>query len=191
MTRKHTRLFLVLLFLISICWLYENITARTTISKEIVVSEYGTGQRYFPQGFRRSLLIGMGDSLTQGTRDATNNKINTEKAYLQLVYEKLKGVRKLKFSQPFLNENENRINPFTTPTNLGVDGEDIFSVEGYEYAKRDGSANKNYISDEYLCDRLQPYLFADMHDKVLFPINYWAGKPVSQFDALIWHLNHR
>jgi len=139
----------------------------------------------------RTLLIGVGNSLTQGTRDATNNKINTENAYLQLVYKKLKKVKPLKFSQPFLNEDGNRLKPFTIPTNLGVDGEDIFSVEGIEYAPRDGNADENYLTDEYLCDRLQPYLFADMHDKVLYPINLWAGQPVSQFDALIWRLNNR
>jgi len=70
-----------------------------------------------------------------------------------------------------------------------VDGEDIFSVEGYEYYKRAGSSS-NYISSEYLCDKLQPYFFTDMHDKVLYPINILAGKPVSQIDALIWHLNN-
>ncbi len=139
----------------------------------------------------RTLLIGVGDSLTQGTRDATNNKINTENAYLQLVYNKLKKVKPLKFSQPFLNEDGNRLKPFTIPTNLGVDGEDIFSVEGIEYAPRDGDADENYVTDEYLCNRLQPYFFADMHDKVLYPINLWAGQPVSQFDALIWRLNNR
>ncbi|MFQ5721492.1 MAG: hypothetical protein ACE5GI_03280 [Candidatus Aminicenantales bacterium] len=138
----------------------------------------------------RTLFIGVGDSLTQGTRDAANNKINTENGYLQKVYQKLKKVAWLKFSQPWLNENENRINPFQIPTNLGVDGEDIFSLEGLEYGKRAGS-DSNYESDEYYCDRLQPYLFADMHDKVLYPINLWAGKKVSQLDSLIWHLNHR
>lgn len=137
----------------------------------------------------RTLFIGVGDSLTQGTRDATNNKFNTENAYLQKIADKLGSVFPLKFSQPFLDESQNRINPFTVPTNLGVDGEDIFSLDGLEYGKRVGSST-NYPTDEYYCDRLQPYLFADMHDKVLYPINLLAGKKVSQLDALIWRLNN-
>lgn len=137
----------------------------------------------------RTLFVGVGDSLTQGTRDATNNRFNTENAYLQKIADKLGLVFPLKFNQPFLDESQNRINPFTVPTNLGVDGEDIFSLDGLEYGKRVGSST-NYPTDEYYCDRLQPYLFADMHDKVLFPINLLAGKKVSQLDALIWHLNN-
>ncbi len=136
----------------------------------------------------RTLLLGVGDSLTQGTRDATNNKYNTENAYLNLIAQKLGSVMAIKFAQPLLDEDENRINPLTVPTNLAVDGEDIFSFAGYEYGKRAGT-DWNYLSDEYRCDRLQPYLFADMHDKVLYPINLMAGKPVSQLDALIWHLD--
>jgi len=161
-------------------------------NKSKTIPEERANQTLRGTSFRwlRTLLIGVGDSLTQGTRDAANNKINTENAYLQKVYKKLKKVAYLKFSQPWLNENENRINPFQIPTNLGVDGEDIFSLEGLEYGKRVGS-NSNYESNEYYCNRLQPYLFADMHDKVLYPINLWAGKKVSQLDALIWHLNHR
>ena len=96
----------------------------------------------------------------------------------------------LKFVQPLLDESQNRINPLTVPTNLGVDGEDIFSLDGWEYGKRVGSGS-NYLSDEYFCDRLQPYLFADMHDKVLYPINVLALKKVTQLDSLIWWLkNH-
>jgi len=175
-------------------WLVGSGPARTAPIQEVKDSKNILKQTDVNPAFwwnPKTVLIAVGDSLTQGTRDATNNKINTETGYLQLVYEKLKEKRRLKFSQPFLNENENRINPFTIPTNLGVDGEDIFSVEGIEYARRDGHAATNYETDEYFCDRLQPYLFADMHDKVLYPINLWAGKKVSQFDSLIWHLNNR
>ena len=136
----------------------------------------------------RTLLLGVGDSLTQGTRDATNNAYNTENAYLHKIARQLALVMPVSFAQPFLNEDGNRINPFTIPTNLAVDGEDIFSVEGYEYGQRAGSS-WNYLSDEYRCDRLQPYLFADMHDKVLYPINLRARRPVSQVEALIWHLD--
>lgn len=138
----------------------------------------------------RTTLLAVGDSLTQGTRDATNNYYHLQNAYLQKVASKLSLVLPLKFNQAWLDVNGNRLNPLTVPSNLGIDGEDIFSVEGYEYYKRAGS-NSNYISSEYLCDRLQPYLFTDLHDKVLYPINLLAGKPVSQIDALIWHLNHR
>ena len=138
----------------------------------------------------KTTLLGVGDSLTQGTRDATNNRYHLENAYLQKVAEKLNLVLPLKFNQAWLDVNGNRLNPLVVPTNLGVDGEDLFSVEGYEYYKRAGSGS-NYLSSEYLCDRLQPYLFTDMHDKILYPINILARKPVSQIDALIWHLNNR
>lgn len=138
----------------------------------------------------KTTLLAVGDSLTQGTRDATNNWYHLQNAYLQKVAERLSLVLPLKFNQAWLDVNGKRLNSLTVPTNLGVDGEDIFSVEGYEYYKRAG-ASSNYISSDYLCDRLQPYLFTDMHDKVLYPINILAGKPVSQIDALIWHLNNR
>ncbi|MGQ9801994.1 MAG: SGNH/GDSL hydrolase family protein [Candidatus Saccharicenans sp.] len=138
----------------------------------------------------RTTLLAVGDSLTQGTRDATNNQYHLQNASLQRVANKLSLVLPLKFNQAWLDVNGNRLNPLTVPSNLGVDGEDIFSVEGYEYYKRAGSSS-NYISSDYLCDRLQPYLFTDLHDKVLYPINILAGKPVSQIDALIWHLNNR
>lgn len=138
----------------------------------------------------RTTLLAVGDSLTQGTRDATNNYYHLQNAYLQKVARKLSLALPLKFNQAWLDVNGNRLNPLTVPSNLGVDGEDIFSVEGYEYYKRAGSSS-NYLSSEYLCDRLQPYLFTDLHDKVLYPINLLAGKPVSQIDALIWHLNNR
>ncbi len=138
----------------------------------------------------RTTLLAVGDSLTQGTRDATNNQYHLQNAYLQKVASKLSLVLPLKFNQAWLDVNGTRLNPLTIPTNLGIDGEDIFSVEGYEYYKRAGTSS-NYISSDYLCDRLQPYLFTDMHDKVLYPINLLAGKPVSQIDALIWHLNNR
>ncbi|MGB4703814.1 MAG: hypothetical protein WBI18_01865 [Candidatus Saccharicenans sp.] len=138
----------------------------------------------------RTTLLAVGNSLTQGTRDAINNQYHLQNAYLQKVVSKLSLVLPLKFSQAWLDVNGNRLNPLTIPTNLGIDGEDIFSVEGYEYYKRAGT-NSNYISSDYLCDHLQPYLFTDLHDKVLYPINLLAGKPVSQIDALIWHLNKR
>jgi hypothetical protein len=194
MKKNHLKFFLGIMVAVLFICLVGSGPARTAAIQEVEDSRNISKQTDVNPAFwwnPKTVLIGMGDSLTQGTRDATNNKINTKTAYLQLVYEKLKLKRRLKFSQPFLNENENRINPFTIPTNLAVDGDDIFSVEGIEYARRDGKASDNYPTDEYFCDRLQPYLFADMHDKVLYPINLWAGNKVSQFDSLIWHLNNR
>jgi len=194
MKRNHRKLVLGAILIGLFIWFLVSGPARTAAIQEVKDSKNISKQKEVHSAFwwnPKTVLIGVGDSLTQGTRDAANNRINTENAYIQLMYEKLKSVRRLKFSQPFLNENENRINPFAIPTNLGVDGEDIFSVEGIEYARRDGKAGTNYETDEYFCDRLQPYLFADMHDKVLYPINLWAGNKVSQFDSLIWHLNHR
>lgn len=195
MKKNNVKLILGAILIVSFVWFLGSGPAQSASGQEEAISEDDVRPQHVRPAFwwwnPKTLLIGVGDSLTQGTRDATNNKTNTENGYLQLVYEKLEEKRRLKFSQPFLNENENRINPFTIPTNLGVDGEDIFSVEGIEYAGRDGKADENYESDENFCNRLQPYLFADMHDKVLYPINLWAGKKVSQMDALIWHLNNR
>jgi hypothetical protein len=138
----------------------------------------------------KTLLLGVADSLGQGTMDAVNNQLNTQNAFMEKIYLGLRnGGLRLKFAQPYLNLQGSRINPFLLPTNLSVDGEDIFSVDGLEYGKRAGQPGNNNPTDNYYCDRLQSYLFADMHDKVLYPINLWAGQKVSQVDALIWHLN--
>jgi len=140
----------------------------------------------------RTLLGFVGDSLTQGTRDAANNRFNTENAYAQKVFEKVEEPWGVKFVQPFWDDRERRENPFQIPTNLGVDGADIFSVEGRQYGRRVGEPGNNAVSNEYLCERIFPFFLKDKYDKVLYPINLWAGKPVSQLDALIWHLNrHR
>lgn len=140
----------------------------------------------------KRLLIGVGDSLMQGTRDAVNNRNNAKNAFLQLIYQALKSEgRNPKFAQPWLNARQKRTNLRTIPTNLGVDGEDIFSVAGVEYGKRVGTPGVNLVTGACLCDQVQPELFADMHDKVLYPINLQAGQSVSQLEALIWHLNNR
>lgn len=142
-------------------------------------------------GALKTLLLGVGDSLMQGTMDAFNNRTNIKRAFFFRVSQKLrKSGLPLKSVLPLLNNQGKRVNPQAVPTNLGVDGEDLFSLVGLEYGRRVGS-QANYPSIDYTCDRLQPNLFTDMHDKVLYPINLRAGQPVTQLDALIWHLNHR
>jgi len=133
-------------------------------------------------------LMGLGDSLTQGTMDATNNFINTSNAYLQKIADSLVQVTPLIFTQPFFDVQENRLLPKLAPTNLGVDGADAFSVEGIEYYKRAG-ARRSFLNPDYLCDKLRPRNFRDKYDKVLYPINLLAGKSVSQIDSAIWALN--
>jgi hypothetical protein len=68
------------------------------------------------------VLIGLGDSLTHGTMDGTNNYINTLQAYLQRIAEALAQVTSLSFSQPLFDLEEKRRQPFRVPTNLGGDG---------------------------------------------------------------------
>jgi hypothetical protein len=135
-------------------------------------------------------VIGLGDSLTQGTMDATDNAQNTLNAYLQKTVESLSAVVPLRFSQPLFGFKENRLRPFRTPTNLGVDGSDIYSLEGIEYYKRVG-AEASYPTDVYLCDSSLPTQFNNIYDKVLFPLNRFAGKPVSQLDAVLTLLNQQ
>ncbi|HWP46386.1 MAG TPA: hypothetical protein VNM22_04410 [Candidatus Limnocylindrales bacterium] len=135
-----------------------------------------------------TVLIGLGDSLTQGTMDATNNFINTWNAYLQKVADSLAQVIPLNFIQPIFDESENRWVPSLVPTNLGVDGADIFSLEGIQYYKRAGTG-KSFVSRDYLCDKWLPGNLEDKYDKVLYPINVLAGKAVSQIDSATWLLN--
>ena len=133
------------------------------------------------------ILIGLGDSMTQGTMNATNNATNTLHAYMQKVYESLKAVSPVRFSQPLLDNRENRLMPFTLPTNLGVDGSDIYSFEGKKYYKRYGTG-ESFVSGNVLCNKLFPSGPADLYDTVLYPINLLAWKPVSQLDAALWLL---
>lgn len=134
------------------------------------------------------ILIGVGDSLTHGTMDATNNDINTLHAYLQLVADSLGSATPVLFSQPLFDQSGQRIAPRRIPTNLGVDGADIFSVEGIEYYKRVG-AEQSFITDSYLCDVRLAGRLDDKYDKVLYPLNVKAGAPVSQIDAAVWLVN--
>jgi len=137
----------------------------------------------------RVVLVGLGDSLTHGTMNATNNSVNTENAYLQRVADKLKTVLDLRFTQPLYDFTETRMKPFVIPTNLAVDGADSFSVEGLEYHKRVGAPGpENTLSAGLMCDRSLLTAKADDYDKVLYPINLLARKPVSQIDAAAWTL---
>jgi len=135
----------------------------------------------------RVLLVALGDSLTQGTMNATDNSVNTENAYVQRIADKLKTVVNLRFTQPLLDFTEKRMRPFLIPTNLGVDGSDSFTMEGIEYHKRVGAA-QDFVSPSLLCDRPLLTRRADLYDKVLYPINLLARQPVSQVDAAVWTL---
>jgi hypothetical protein len=119
--------------------------------------------------------------------DGTNNATNTLHAYLQNVAVSLAQVSPITFSQPLFNVEERRLRPFRVPTNLGVDGADVFSLAGIEYYKRAG-VDQSFLTDAYLCDRLLPAFLDDAYDKVLYPINLLARQPVSQIDAAVWHL---
>lgn len=133
-------------------------------------------------------LIGLGDSLSHGTMDATNNALNTANAYLQRTRNALAQRIPLVFGQPFFDVNEERIDPSRVPTNLGVDGADSFSVEGLDYYKRAGTG-ESAVSPKLLADELLPSQFEDKYDKVIFPINRLARRPISQIGAAEWLLN--
>ncbi len=135
-----------------------------------------------------TVLIGLGDSLTHGTMDATNNVYNSWHSYIQRVSDSLGQIMPFYMSQPFFDLQEQRIVPFDGPTNLAVDGSDIFSIEGLEYYKRVG-APASFISQELLCDATSPEFFSSKYDKVLFPINIWAGRSLSSLDSAIWLTN--
>lgn len=136
-----------------------------------------------------TVLIGLGDSLTHGTMDATNNQINTSNAFLQQVKIGLAQRLPLFFRQPFFDANENRIDPSRTPTNLAVDGADTFTLDGLDYYKRAGTA-ESQPSASLIADKLLPSQFSDKYDKVLYPINVFAGQPITQMGAAEWLLSH-
>jgi len=136
------------------------------------------------------MLLAIGDSLGQGTMDATNNFWATANAFLGRVYYSLRTVEGVYFSQPFYDYSENRIPPYSIPTNLAVDGADVFSIEGLEYGKRVGSG-VNVVSPSLLADHANPALFEDDYDKVLYPTNLLAVRSMSQVDSAIWLINQR
>jgi hypothetical protein len=131
------------------------------------------------------MLLAVGDSLGHGTMDATNNAWATANAFLNRAFLSLRTVEPIYFVQPFYDFNENRLFPFTVPTNLAVDGADVFSIEGVEYGKRVGSG-LDVVSPSLLADRPLPFLFQDDYDKVLYPTNVLAQRPLSQVETAIW-----
>ena len=138
-----------------------------------------------PDAAALTMLIGIGDSLSQGTMDATNNYTNTLNAYLQKVAVALKTVMPLSFSQPLFDNNGQRPPPYIVPTNLGVDGADVFTLEGLEYHKRVGAV-EDVVSERYLADKTFPTEFEDKSDQVLYPINLFSQQDVSQIDSAEW-----
>lgn len=137
-----------------------------------------------------TLLFSLGDSLSHGTMDGTNNYTNTLNAYVQKVVDALSDQVPIYFHQPLFDDQEERLDPFIVPTNLGVDGSDIFSLEGLEYYKRVG-ADESYSSTNLLADKFLPRNLKDKYDKVIYPINLIAKRPLSQLDAAIWLMNHK
>jgi hypothetical protein len=134
------------------------------------------------------VLIGLGDSLTHGTMDAANNTTNTSNAYLQRVRDLLAQQIEVLFTQPFFDDvTGDRVNPFDTPTNVGVDGEDSFSIEGLEYYKRAGTT-ESLPSPSLMVDKWLPSQLEDTHDKVLYPFNVLARRPMTQMDSAEWLL---
>jgi hypothetical protein len=134
------------------------------------------------------VLIGLGDSLTQGTMDATINYITTAHGFLNKVHESIVQVQNIELVQPLLDPDGKRLAPFTVPTNLAVGGADVFSIEGFTYGKRVGSGH-NRRSSGVLCNGLLPGNFQDLYDKTLYPYNLLQGGPASQIDSAIWLLN--
>jgi len=175
---------LILIFCASVLLLPMNTNAQNTS----VADNSSTGTAAAPVT-PLTIVIGVGDSLTHGTMDGTNNYVYTWNAYLQQVNNALNQSFPSFLSQPYFDFQENRIFPSTKPTNLGVDGADIFSVEGIEYYKRVG-ASQSYVTTDYMCDALSPDAFNTKYDKVMYPLNLLAGYPVTQLDSAIWILKN-
>ena len=159
------------------------------VESPILAGQVGdAGATFLEPPAKRTILLGLGDSTVHGTMDATNNTVNTTNAFLQRIAESLSQITSVEFRQPLLDESGRRTQPFHIPTNFGVDGADVFSMEGIEYFKRVG-APESFITKDYLCDQLFPHALSDKYDKVMYPINLFARKDVSQVDAAIWRLN--
>lgn len=139
---------------------------------------------------QRVLMIGMGDSLGHGTLDAANNWLNTRAAYLELVAGSLRQATPTLFRQPVFSFRGDRLSPFALPTNLAVDGADVFSITGLEYGPRSGLP-ATVPASRYLADRPLPFLFQDKYDRVIYPINLFLGGTASTLDAAEWWLGRR
>jgi hypothetical protein len=113
--------------------------------------------------------------------------VATENADLQKVADKLALATKLRFRQPLYDLQEKRVQPFGLPTNLGVDGADSFTIEGLRYHKRAGTT-EDLPGADLVSSKSLPFQLESDYEKVLFPINLLAGKPVSQIDAAVWQL---
>jgi lysophospholipase L1-like esterase len=187
--RSHAWLFVLFL---SLFWFWGNGFASDAIGAQQQILDCTTPPAQAQDNSVAeppTLLIGLGDSLTHGTMDATNNATNSLNAYLQQVVDSLAQKVPLHFSQPLFDEYENRLQPFRVPTNLGIDGSDTFSLIGLEYYKRVGTS-ESFFSRELLADRLLPGNLKDKYDKVLYPINLLAKRPISQLGSAAWLLNH-
>ena len=110
--------------------------------------------------------------------DSTYNATNTLNAYLQKVAVALNNITPLIFSQPLFDFEEQRPPPYRVPTNLGVDGADVFTLEGLEYHKRVGAVD-DVVSERYLADKFFPTQLKDKYDKVLYPVNVLARQDVT------------
>ena len=176
---------------ISLMWFAGGSFAQAAVDASSSTGAASSGEssqaKVSPAADSLTMLIGIGDSLTQGTMDATNNYTNTLNAYLQKVAVALKTVMPLSFSQPLFDNSGQRPPPYRVPTNLGVDGADVFTLEGLEYHKRVG-ADEDVLSERYLADKTFPTEFRDKSDQVLYPINLYAQKDVSQIDSAEWLL---
>ena len=187
-TRRIYPIALCLSLSVSLMWLAGGSFAQaaTGVSSSDVASAGESSEAQLASDAATlTMLIGIGDSLSQGTMDATNNYTNTLNSYLQKVAVALKTVMPLSFSQPLFDNTGQRPPPYRVPTNLGVDGADVFTLEGLEYHKRVG-ADEDVISERYLADKTFPTDFKDKSDKVLYPINLYAQQDVSQIDAAEW-----
>lgn len=159
-------------------------------ARRSAVRELSTWRTRWPRRPAEFALFVLGDSLSHGTMDATNNALNTLHGYVQFTAGALAEEEpSLLFSQPLFNEWGRRQRPFRLPTNLAVDGSDLFTAEGLAYYKRAGTA-QTLPSSNVVCDAVLPLGLKSKYDKVLYPINLRSGRSVSQVDALVWSLNH-
>ena len=134
------------------------------------------------------VLIGLGDSLTQGTMDATINSITTPKAFLQKVHESLAQVQDIELVQPLLTWPESAWRPSPFRQILPSAALTSSALRGLPMANGRGSGH-NRSSSGCLCNGLLPGNFQDIYDKTLYPYNLLQGGPASQIDSAIWLLN--